>query len=71
MSRFDGVHELDDVRECLSRLSFAFTDLLGHQPDQVLAVQRLGELAGIAHEIGVLCERRAARLTVTPGEVCR
>ena len=32
MSRFDGVHDLDDVRECLSRLSFAFTDLLGNQP---------------------------------------
>jgi hypothetical protein len=64
VSRFDGVHELDDVRECLSRLSFAFTDLLGNQPDQVIAVRRLGELAGIAHEIGVLCEQRATRLQV-------
>ncbi|HWO60278.1 MAG TPA: hypothetical protein VNO31_09615 [Umezawaea sp.] len=71
MNRFDGVHDLDDVRECLSRLSFAFTGLLGHQPNRVLAAQRLGELAGIAHEIGVLCEQRAARLTVTPGEVGR
>ena len=71
MNRFDGVHDLDDVRECLSRLSFAFTDLLGHQPNRVLAAQRLGELAGIAHEIGVLCEQRASRLTAGQGEVGR
>lgn len=64
MSRFDGVDDLDDVRECLSRLSFAFTGLLGNQPDPVVAAGRLGELGGIAHEIGDLCERRATRLNV-------
>jgi hypothetical protein len=68
MSRFDGVHDLDDVRECLSRLSFAFTGLLGNQPDPGVAVRRLGELAGIAHEIGVLCEQRATRLKIDQGE---
>lgn len=59
---------MDDVRECLSRLSFAFTDLLGNQPDRVLAARRLGELAGIAHEIGVLCEQRATKLHIDQGE---
>jgi hypothetical protein len=66
MSRFD---DLDDVRECLSRLSFAFTGLLGNQPDPAVAARRLGELAGIAHEIGDLCEQRATRLTVDHGEI--
>ena len=68
VSRFDGVHDLDDVRECLSKLSYAFTDLLGNQPDRELAVRRLGELAGVAREIGVLCERRAAQLATGQGE---
>jgi hypothetical protein len=66
MSRVD---DLDDVRECLSRLSFAFTDLLGNQPDQGVAARRLGELAGIAHEIGDLCRQRATRLNGDHGEI--
>ncbi|MCS7478170.1 hypothetical protein ACFFQW_14190 [Umezawaea endophytica] len=57
-----GVDDLDDVRECLSRLAFAFTGLLGNKPDPVVAAARLWELAGIAREIGELCDRRAAGL---------
>ena len=64
-----STNELDDVRECLSRLSFAFTDLLGNQPDQALAARRLGELAGIAREIGTLCDERATRLRIGQGEI--
>jgi hypothetical protein len=60
--RLDGVQDLDDIRECLSRLSFAFTGLLGNHLDPDLVARRLGELAGIAHEIGVLCLRQAAVL---------
>lgn len=65
--RFRCVEELDDVRECLSRLSFAFTDLLGNQPDPVVAAGRLDELAGIAREVGDLCERQAKRMHVVDG----
>lgn len=67
--RFRQVEELDDVRECLSRLSFAFTDLLGNQPDQEVAAGRLDELAGIAREVGDLCERQAKRLHVVGGTI--
>jgi hypothetical protein len=63
-----ATNELDDVRECLSRLSFAFTDLLGNRPDPALVARRLSELAGIAREIGVLCDQRAARLGIGHGE---
>ena len=64
-----STNDLDDVRECLSRLSFAFTDLLGNQPDPAVAARRLGELAGIAREIGVLCDQRATRLGIDQGEI--
>jgi hypothetical protein len=64
-----SINELDDVRECLSRLSYAFTGLLGNRVDPAVAAQRLGELAGIAHEIGVLCEQRATRLRIGQGEI--
>jgi len=59
------VDDLDDVRECLSRLAFAFTGLLGNRPDPLAAAARLRELAGIAREIGDLCDQRAARLRGT------
>jgi hypothetical protein len=54
--------DLDDVRDCLSRLSFAFVGLLGNRLDPEDAAVRLVELAGIAHEVGVLCEVRARRI---------
>ena len=60
-----GVEDLDDVRECLSRLAFAFTGLLGNKPDPVVVAARLRELAGTAREIGELCDRRAEGLRVT------
>jgi hypothetical protein len=64
-----STNNLDDVRECLSRLSFAFTGLLGNQPDPAVAARRLGELAGIAREIGDLCDQRALRITIGQGEI--
>lgn len=57
--------DLDDVRECLSRLAFAFTGLLGNRPDPAVAAARLRELAGISREIGDLCDQRAVRLCET------
>ena len=57
-----GVEDMDDVRECLSRLAFAFTSLLGNRPDEVVTSARLRELAGIAREIGDLCDQRAGLL---------
>lgn len=65
MTTHAAVDDLDDVRECLSRLAFAFTGLLGNRPDPVVAVARLRELAGISREIGDLCDQRAARLCET------
>lgn len=55
-----SVEDLDDVRECLGRLSFAFVDLLGNHPEPA----RLRELANIAREIGDLCDQRADRVLV-------
>ena len=52
--------DLDDVRECLSRLAFAFTGLLGNRLDPEVTRARLRELAGIAREIGELCDRRGS-----------
>ena len=63
-----GPDDLDDVRECLSRLAFAFTGLLGNRPDPAVAAARLRELAGISREIGDLCDQRAARLCGTDVE---
>jgi len=63
-----GVEDLDDVRECLGRLAFAFTGLLGNRPAQVVTAARLRELAGIAREIGDLCDQRAAGSLVTEWE---
>jgi hypothetical protein len=56
------IDDLDDVRECLSRLSFAFVGLLGNRPDPETVALRLVELSGIAREVGVLCEVRARRI---------
>jgi len=52
--------DLDDVRECLSRLAFAFTGLLRNRLDPGVTRVRLRELAGIAREIGDLCDQRAS-----------
>ncbi len=54
--------ELAAIRECLSRLGFAFTGLLGHDHDPTGTALRLAELAGIAREVGDLCDHRARRL---------
>jgi len=57
-----GVDDLEDVRECLSRLAFAFTGLLGNRLDPAVAGARLRELAGIVREVGDLCDQRAKDL---------
>ena len=57
------MEDLDEVRECLGRLSFAFVDLLGNRLEPGRTAVRLRELAGIAQEVGTLCDQRADRLS--------
>ncbi|MCS7480001.1 hypothetical protein ACFFQW_07785 [Umezawaea endophytica] len=63
-----AIDDLDDVRECLSRLSFAFVGLLGNRLDPETVAMGLVELAGIAHEVGELCEVRARRVRTVHAE---